>query len=91
MTTVSPATVALAARDRPAHERPQLSVVIPVYNERYSVRELVRRVYAVDIRKEIIIVDDGSTDGTKEILEQLQQAYPNVRLFRQQPNQGPAH
>ena len=46
---------------------PQLSVIIPVYNERYTVRELVRRVVAVDVSKEIVMVDDGSTDGTSEL------------------------
>jgi glycosyltransferase involved in cell wall biosynthesis len=67
---------------------PQLSVVIPVYNERYTVRELVRRVVAVDIPKEIVIVDDGSTDGTSDHLAALAARYPEVRLFRQTPNQG---
>ena len=41
-----------------------VSVVIPVYNERATVREIVRRVQAVPISKEVLIVDDGSTDGT---------------------------
>ena len=66
----------------------QLSVVIPVYNERYTVRDLVRRVVAVDIPKEIIIVDDGSTDGTTDILKRLAGRYPDVRLFQQPRNQG---
>jgi glycosyltransferase involved in cell wall biosynthesis len=68
--------------------QPQLSVIIPVYNERYTVRELVRRVVAVDIPKEIVLVDDGSTDGTGEILAGIAERYPNVRLFAQRPNQG---
>jgi glycosyltransferase involved in cell wall biosynthesis len=49
----------------------KLSVVIPVYNERQCVRDLVRRVQAVPVPKEIIIVDDGSTDGTRKLLEEL--------------------
>jgi len=68
--------------------QPQLSVIIPVYNERYTVRDLVRRVVAIDIRKEIIMVDDGSTDGTIDILTSLVSRYPDVRLVRQPRNYG---
>jgi glycosyltransferase involved in cell wall biosynthesis len=46
----------------------KLSVVIPAYNEAGTIRDLVRRVQAVPLEKEIIVVDDGSTDGTREIL-----------------------
>lgn len=47
----------------------KLSVIIPVYNEKATIRELVRRVRNVNIPKEIIIVDDYSNDGTREILK----------------------
>ncbi len=67
---------------------PQLSVIIPVYNERYTVRELVRRVVAVDVSKEIIMVDDGSTDGTADIVKSIAARYPEVRVFQQPRNQG---
>jgi len=50
---------------------PRLSVVIPVYNERGTIAELISRVQAVAIEKEIIIVDDGSTDGSREFLREL--------------------
>lgn len=50
---------------------PKLSVVIPVYNERNTIEQLLKEVYAVDVDKEIIIVDDGSTDGTRELLKEL--------------------
>lgn len=47
----------------------KLSIVIPVYNEKATLQELVRRVEAVDFEKEIILVDDASTDGSREILK----------------------
>lgn len=65
----------------------KLSVVIPVYNERQWVREIVRRVRAVPIPKEIIVVDDCSTDGTRDILRQLE-AEGDLRVFYQPVNQG---
>ena len=48
--------------------RMRLSVVIPVYNEARTLQPLLRRVDAVDVDKEVIIVDDGSTDGTRDLL-----------------------
>jgi len=54
-----------------APRAPKLSVVIPVYNERQTIEEVLRRVQAVAIEKEIIVVDDGSTDGTRELLEEI--------------------
>jgi glycosyltransferase involved in cell wall biosynthesis len=65
----------------------KLSVVIPVYNERQWVRELVRRVEAVPLPKEIVIVDDCSTDGTRDILRELE-THPDVRVIYQPENQG---
>lgn len=50
---------------------PHLSVVMPVYNEMATIKEILARVQAVDIDKEIILVDDGSTDGTREFLAEL--------------------
>ena len=51
----------------------KLSVVIPVYNEMSTLAEILRRVAAVDYPKEIILVDDGSSDGSREFLEKLEQ------------------
>jgi glycosyltransferase involved in cell wall biosynthesis len=49
----------------------KLSVIIPVYNEKRTIHQLIDSVVAVDIEKEIILIDDGSSDGTREILQQL--------------------
>jgi glycosyltransferase involved in cell wall biosynthesis len=66
----------------------KLSVVIPVYNEERWLAELVRRVQAVPIPKELILVNDFSTDGTPAILEQIERQYDNVRVFHQPRNMG---
>jgi glycosyltransferase involved in cell wall biosynthesis len=66
----------------------KLSVVIPVYNEERWLAELVRRVQAVPIPKELVLVNDCSTDGTPAILRQLQTEYDNVRVFHQPTNMG---
>jgi glycosyltransferase involved in cell wall biosynthesis len=51
-----------------------VSVVIPVYNERAYIEEVLLRVQAVDIEKEVLVIDDGSTDGTRELLKELEKA-----------------
>jgi glycosyltransferase involved in cell wall biosynthesis len=70
----------------PIPEGFKLSVVIPVYNEERWIREVVRRVQAVPIPKEIVIVEDCSKDGTRDILRQLES--DEVRVFYQPFNQG---
>jgi len=57
--------------ERMAQGPPKLSVVMPVYNERLTIEEILCRVQAVAIEKEIVVVDDKSTDGTREFLELL--------------------
>ena len=52
---------------------PKISVVIPVYNEKATIDEILRRVLDTDARKEIVIVDDCSTDGTRQILKEMEQ------------------
>ena len=64
----------------------KLSVVIPVYNEKGSIREICAAVKAVRLDKEIIIVDDCSTDGTREILRGMADAM--TRIFFHERNQG---
>lgn len=69
----------------------QLSVIIPVYNEKPTVEEILHRVAAVPISKEIIVVDDGSTDGTREILRgiaQNSQGYGKLKVFFHETNRG---
>ena len=58
----------------------KLSVVIPAYNEINTIEEILLKVQKVNLDKEIIIVDDGSTDGTKEFLMKLQKSKGEVRL-----------
>src|SRR5438094_6088731 len=57
---------------------PKISVVIPAYNERTTIEEIILRVQSIDLDKEIVIVDDASTDGTREFLFDLaEHATPN--------------
>jgi len=64
-----------------------VSVIIPIYNEVESIEELLRRVEDSPARKEIILVDDGSTDGTREKLRQLA-PHPSVTILFHEGNQG---
>lgn len=68
--------------------RLKLSVIIPVYNEAKTIEEILRRVQAVELglEKEIIVVDDGSTDGTRAILEGF--TSPSIRVIFHTKNQG---
>ena len=64
-----------------------LSVIMPVYNEEDTVSEIVRRVREIDLVTEIVIVDDGSQDGTREILQELSDL-PDVFVVEHEQNQG---
>ncbi|MFO7691986.1 MAG: glycosyltransferase family 2 protein [Vicinamibacterales bacterium] len=66
---------------------PLLSVVMPVYNEKDTIEEILSRVAAVPVRKEIIVVDDCSTDGSRALLAEIQTRIP-FRLLLQDRNQG---
>lgn len=75
-----------STEDRP---RLTLSVVIPCYNEIDFIRPVLRRVIKVGIAQEIIIVDDGSTDGTREVLKQIEtEEHPGLRIIYHEHNQG---
>ena len=67
----------------------KLSVVMPVYNEQGTVEEIVSRVLAQpDMQIELLCVDDGSTDSSRDILAHLQQTHPELKVLLQPRNQG---
>ncbi|HEY3093296.1 MAG TPA: glycosyltransferase family 2 protein, partial [Vicinamibacterales bacterium] len=66
---------------------PLLTVVMPVFNEAATIEEIIRRVVAVPLRTQLIVVDDGSTDGTRDILGQLQREL-DFTLLLQAENRG---
>ena len=65
-----------------------LSVVMPVYNERKTLRDVVAKVLAVPLEIELICVDDGSRDGSREILAELQSQHSAMKVFLQPHNLG---
>ena len=67
---------------------PELSIVIPVFNEQETIGEILRRVQAVDIDKEIIIVDDYSTDKTRLFLGEIMEASKSGSAFIPLPQTG---
>jgi len=66
----------------------KLSVVMPVYNERNTLREVITKVLSVPLDIELLCVDDGSTDSSREILAELAQRHPQMRVFLQPQNMG---
>ena len=66
----------------------KLSVIIPAYNEKDYISQIVEKVRNIKIEKEIIIVDDMSNDGTREILESMK--YPDVKVIFHEKNKGKA-
>ena len=75
-------------RNPTALDNPKVSIVIPVYNEKATIGEIVRRVLDTNIRKEVIIVDDCSTDGTRQILENMAARLSNNDKFVQAHDGG---
>lgn len=66
----------------------ELSVIIPVYNEIDTIEEILKRVEQVNLAEELIIVDDGSTDGSREILKKIAHDDPKIHLILHEKNQG---
>lgn len=66
----------------------ELSIIMPVFNESETIEEIVRRVNEIGLADEIIVVDDGSTDGTQQKLKALQEKYEHLHLFTHAGNQG---
>jgi len=70
----------------------KLSILMPVYNERTMVERCISQVLAApipeDMERELVIVDDCSTDGTYPILQRLAASFPQIRLFRHERNGG---
>ena len=64
-----------------------LSVIVPVFNEVRTIREIVERIRAVPVEKEIVIVDDFSTDGTRDVLKEVEKI-EGVRVLYHERNRG---
>lgn len=65
-----------------------LSIVIPIFNERDTLMQLLERVEAVDVPKELILIDDCSTDGTPDVIAEACQRWDNIKAFNHDVNQG---
>ncbi|HTZ11124.1 MAG TPA: glycosyltransferase family 2 protein [Candidatus Margulisiibacteriota bacterium] len=65
---------------------PLLSVIVPVYNEVRTIGEILNKVNALNLDKEIIVVEDGSTDGTDKVLRGI--SYPNLKIIYHGSNRG---
>jgi glycosyltransferase involved in cell wall biosynthesis len=66
----------------------KVSVVIPIFNERTTLRQVIERVLAVPIEMELLCVDDGSADGSREVLAELAKEHSEVHVFLQPQNMG---
>jgi glycosyltransferase involved in cell wall biosynthesis len=67
----------------------KISILIPVYNEKNTIEAIIERVQAVNIADEIVVVDDGSVDGTRDILSRMENCGPaEVRVFFHEKNKG---
>jgi glycosyltransferase involved in cell wall biosynthesis len=69
----------------------KLTVLIPVYNEKDTIQEVIERVEQSPIEKEIIIIDDGSHDGTKDVLKRIEEKKKDIRFVHLKENMGKGH
>ncbi len=80
------------SENKPIFKVDLLSILIPVYNERAYIRASLNKVLAVELprglKRELIIVNDASTDGTEEIIFEFLDKYPEIKYFKQDVNQG---
>jgi glycosyltransferase involved in cell wall biosynthesis len=67
---------------------PLVSVVVPIYNEEKTLAQVVEELIALGIRMEILLVNDGSTDGTADVMARLAEQHPQVRAIHQPANRG---
>lgn len=69
---------------------PLLSIIVPVYNEVKTIRDILTKISAVDIDKEIIVVDNYSTDGTQDVLQEIlkRREFPAIKVIYHSYNKG---
>jgi glycosyltransferase involved in cell wall biosynthesis len=81
-----------SAKDPVLPSRPRISVVVPARNEEATIADVVSRSFQafkeLECAGEVLVVNDGSTDGTEAVLDQLQEEYPDLRVFSHRRNQG---
>ena len=76
----------ISRKTHAAYGQWKLSVVIPVYNEKATIREIIERVFSTAYDKEVIVVDDGSSDGTTEEIKRLEKSFPLKAIYREKNN-----
>lgn len=77
-----------ADAQRDDNAMPELTVIVPVYNEAATVAALLERVLATPVRKQVVVVDDGSTDGSRGVLRRFADGHPEVKLLCHEANRG---
>jgi glycosyltransferase involved in cell wall biosynthesis len=67
-----------------------ISFIVPVYNEEHTIEEVLGKLGKIELglKKEIIVINDGSTDGTVKIVQAMQKKYDQIKLFAHETNLG---